>query len=497
MRKIFTACLGTETNTFSGLPTGLQLFQDTCLFRKRSYGDKVPMFGAPLEVWRRMAEAKGWQVVESLCAFAQPAGKTVKKVYESFRDEILADLAAAMPVDAVLLSLHGAMVAEGYDDAEGDLLAAIRRAVGPNLPIGVELDLHANVSRRKIDSATAIVLFKEYPHIDVPERAEDLFRLIAGAIAGETRPVMGWFDCRTVGVFHTTRQPMRGFVDKCAALEGKDGVLSVSIVHGFPWADVADMGSKVIVVGDGDKAKAETLARALGLEFFRLRHATQPAYTTLEQAMARAQTHNQAKPLVIADVSDNAGGGAASDSTVILQAMLEKGIKDGAIGMFWDPMAVRFAFEVGEGASLDIRLGGKLGPASGPPLDLRARVIGLKRDAHVSFGGRDKSLAPVGDMAAFEVGGVAIVCNTLRAQCKSLDCFSHVGVDAAGKRVVVVKSMQHFHAAYAPIASEILYVAVPGAVAPDFLALAYLRASKRQWPFVEDPFSEPPRPTDP
>jgi len=489
--KIFTACLGTETNTFSALPTGLQLFEDTCLFRKRSYGDKVPLFAAPLEVWRRMAEAEGWQVVESLCAFAQPAGRTVRSVYESFRDEILADLQAALPVDAVLLSLHGAMVAEGYDDAEGDLLAQIRRLVGPMVPVGVELDLHANLSRQKLESATAIVLFKEYPHIDVPERAADLFRLMAEAIAGRTRPVMAAFDCRTVGVFHTTREPMRGFVDRCSALEGRDGVLSVSVVHGFPWADVADMGSKILVVADGDRSQAEALARRLGMEFFALRHQTQPAYVGLDQAMARAARHNQHQPLVLADVSDNAGGGAASESTFILQAMLERGIKDAAIGMFWDPMAVRLAFEVGEGAELALRLGGKLGPASGPPLDLAVRVTGLKRDAYVSFGGREKSLAPVGDMAAFEAGGVAIVCNTLRSQCKSVECFSHVGIDAAKKRVVVVKSMQHFHAAYAPIASEILYVAVPGAVTPDLLALDYRKASKRQWPFVEDPFREP------
>jgi len=157
--------------------------------------------------------------------------------------------------------------------------------------------------------------------------------------------------------------------------------------------------------------------------------------------------------------------------------------------MFWDPMAVRIAFEVGEGAELDIRIGGKLGPTSGPALDLRAKVIGLARDASVAFGGRDKSYAPVGDMAAFDVGGIAIVCNTLRSQCKSLDCFTNVGVDVTKKKVVVVKSMQHFHAAYAPVASEIMYVAVPGAVAPDFLAMTYLNASKNQWPFVEDPFA--------
>lgn len=486
-RTIFTATLGTETNTFSSLPTGLRLFEETCLFRKGDYGANVPMFGAPLAVWRRRAEARGWTIVESLCAFAQPAGKTVRKVYESFRDEIVADLKAALPVDAVLLSLHGAMVAEGYDDAEGDLLAHVRRVVGPDVPIGVELDLHANVGALKLDNASWIVLFKEYPHIDVKDRAEEVFTILEAVFDRDARPVMGWYDCRTVGVFHTTRQPMRGFVDKCAALEGKDGVLSVSVIHGFPWADVPDMGSKMLVVADGDKAKAERLAGELGREFYAMRAQTQPAYATLDQAMARAASHNLPKPLVIADVSDNAGGGAASDSTFILQAMRARGIRDGAIAMFWDPMAVRIAFEVGEGAEVDVRLGGKLGPMSGPALDLRAKVIGLKRDATTHGFGNTR--VPVGDMAAFEIDGIAIVCNTLRAQCKSVDAFTNVGVDPSARKVVVVKSMQHFHAEYAPVASEILYVAVPGAVAPDFRSMTYTKAPKRQWPFVKDPFA--------
>lgn len=487
MRKIFTATLGTETNTFSSLPTGLRLFEETCLFRKASYGQKVPMFGLPLAVWRQRAEARGWTIVESLCAFAQPAGKTVKKVYESFRDEIVADLKAALPVDAVLLSLHGAMVAEGYDDAEGDLLAHVRRVVGPDVPIGVELDLHGNVGPLKLDNASWIVLFKEYPHIDVKERAEEVFTILEAVFDRGAKPVMGWYDCRTVGLFHTTRQPMRGFVDKCAALEGKDGVLSVSVIHGFPWADVPDMGSKLLVVTDGDRAKAERLAAELGREFYAMRDATQPPYATLDQAMARAASHNLPKPLVIADVSDNAGGGGASDSTFILRAMRERGIKDGAIATFWDPMAVRIAFEVGEGAEVDVRIGGKLGPMSGPALDLRAKVIGLKRDATThGFGG---SRVPMGDMAAFEVDGIAIVCSTLRAQCKSVDAFTNVGVDPSMRKVVVVKSMQHFHAEYAPVASEILYVAVPGAVAPDFRSMTYTKAPKKQWPFVSDPFA--------
>ena len=417
-----------------------------------------------------------------------PAGRTVKTVYEAFRDEILADLRAAMPVDAVLLSLHGAMVADGYDDAEGELLAAVRDTLGPDVPIGVELDLHANVSRQKFDAVTVMVLFKEYPHVDISERAKEVFELIADAVEGKTRPVMGWFDCRTVGVFHTTRQPMRGFVDRCAALEGHDGVLSISIVHGFPWADVADMGSKIIVTTDGHKEKAERLARELGREFFELRQATQPGYVTLDDALARIRSHTLPRPLVLADVSDNSGGGAGSDSTFILDAMIKCGVKEAAIGMFWDPTVVRIAFEAGEGAALDVRLGGKLSPASGPPLDVRATVIGLKRDAYVQFGELHKNFHSVGDMAALSVDGIVVVCNTRRDQCLSLDCFTNVGIDPSAQRVIVVKSMQHFYSAFAPIASEILYVAVPGTVAPNFQALPYVKASKNQWPFVDNPF---------
>jgi microcystin degradation protein MlrC len=487
MKKIFTACLGTETNTFASIPTGHQLFEETCLFRKGSYGKNVPMFGAPLAVWRGRAEAKGWQVVESLCAFAQPAGKTVKKVYESFRDEILADLKAAMPVDGVLLSMHGAMVAEGYDDCESDLLAAVRKVVGPDIPIGAELDLHCNIGEGTLRDATALVLFKEYPHIDVPERADDLFTVMEGAIEGRTRPVMAAWDCRMIGVFHTTRQPMRGFVDKLSAMEGKDGVLSLSIAHGFPWSDIKEMGSKIIAITDGDRPKAERLARELGQEFFAMRAATQPPYVSLEAAMARVSSHNLPKPMVLADVSDNAGGGAASDSTFILKALLDGKVKDAAIAMIWDPGAVKLAFEVGEGAELDIRLGGKLGPQSGLPVDARAKVLKVEKGVSIEFGGERKSVGSIGDAAALEIEGVTVIVNSKRTQCLSRDCFTKLGVDPATKKVVVVKSMQHFHAAYAPIASEVVYVAAPGALVPDWSLLPYTKVDKAQWPFVADP----------
>jgi microcystin degradation protein MlrC len=247
------------------------------------------------------------------------------------------------------------------------------------------------------------------------------------------------------------------------------------------------MSSKVIAITDNDKPKAEKLAKELALEFFELRHQTQPPYVSLDAAMARASSHNLPKPMVLADVSDNAGGGAASDSTFILRQLLDKKVKDAAIAMFWDPSAVKLAFEVGEGAELDIRLGGKLGPQSGPPIDARAKVLALGRDITIQFGGQRKGTNPIGDAAALQIGDVTVIVNTKRSQCHSLDCFTKLGIDPSTKKVVVVKSMQHFHAAYAPIASEVIYVAAPGALVPDWALLPYTKADKTQWPFVENP----------
>ena len=188
----------------------------------------------------------------------------------------------------------------------------MRKVVGPDVPVGVELDLHCNIGEGTMRDATALVLFKEYPHVDVSDRADDLFNVMEGAIEGRTKPVMATWDCRMIGVFHTTRQPMRGFVDKLQAMEGKEGVLSLSIAHGFPWSDIKEMGSKLIAITDGDRPKAERLARELGKEFYAMRAATQPPYVTLDAAMARVSSHNLPKPMVLADVSDNAGGGAAT-----------------------------------------------------------------------------------------------------------------------------------------------------------------------------------------
>ena len=493
--KIFIAALGTETNTFSPFVTSRQTFEETCLIRGGAHGSNPNAFAVPLIVWRRLAEERGWDVVESLCAFAMPSGVTLRPVYRQYKEEILADLRAALPVDAVLINIHGAMVVEGFDrpvaeqegidcaDAEGDLLEAIRAVIGPDVPLGAELDLHCHLTEKKVRSSTALVLYKEYPHTDFSERAEDLFHIITRAAAGEVRPHMALHDCHSVGVFHTTREPMRSLVDGMFALEAEPAILSVSLGHCFPWGDVPEMGVRALVVTDNQPEKGAAIAADLCRQVNEIYDAAQPPYLglddALDQALALAAGPGQG-PVVLADVADNAGGGAPNDSTFILRRVLERGIGDVAFANFWDPVAVQLAISAGEGAGFDLRLGGKMGPMSGDPLDLRVTVKKIVRNAVQTFGIPPKAAkSRLGDAVSLQLeNGVEVGVNSLRTQSTNPDALTQLDIDAPNKRIIVVKSMQHFHAGYAPIAREILYVAAPGALVPYFDRLPYRLADR-------------------
>ena len=478
--RVFTATLATETNTFSPFLTGMQNFAESYLVRGGQHGPDPVSLALPPVRWREMAQARGWTVVEGLSAFAQPAGITLQPVYEQLRDEILDELHANLPVDMVLLNLHGAMVSEGCDDCEGDITARTRAIVGPNVPIGVELDLHCHLSQLLVESADAVITYKEYPHTDPPERAVELFTIIADAVAGKVKPVTSLADCGMIGVFHTSNPTVRAYVDRMSSLEGKDGVLSVSLGHGFPWGDVADLGTRVLVVTDNDKAAGDALARRLADEFFALRDAVQPNYLSMDAALDAAL--QGPGPVVLADVSDNAGGGAPNDSTFFLRRMLERGIGNAAVGCIWDPITVQVAMEVGEGVTTDLRIGGKMGPMSGDPLDLRVTVGKIATNATQRFG---QGSGLLGDAVALHgPNGLDIVAITKRTQTFSPHVFSNVGIDPLQKQILVVKSMQHFYAGFAPIAKQILYVATPGALVPDVTLLDYRKARRTIWPMA-------------
>lgn len=481
--KIFFGGFCTETNTFSPIPTGRKSFHDAVFRRRDASLDPTAAWTAPQKTWRAMALADGHSCVESINAFAQPAGPTVRAVYEALRDLLLSDLRAAMPVDAVLLFLHGAMVAEGYDDCEGDTISRIREIVGPDVPVGVELDLHCHLTARMVDAATAIITYKEYPHTDLAPRAAELYDIIMRAATGEVRPVSRIADPRMVGIWRTSNPAMRDLIDAMQALEGTGTILSVSLIHGFPWGDVADVGARVLVVTDADPALAQATADRLARQFWDLRNDIATPYLTVDAALDRAA--EATGTVVIADVADNAGGGAPSDSSFVLERMMARGIRDAAIGHVWDPVAVALCTEAGEGAVIDLRICGKAGPASGRPIDVRATVRRIvPGHSQTGLGGTP---APMGDSVWISASGIDIVLNTDRTQPFHPDGFTGLGIPLSDRRIIVVKSMQHFHAAFAPIAQEVLYVTTPGAIPPDFAALPLTRRQTPWWPLHENP----------
>jgi len=490
-RRIFTACLGTETNSFSPIPTGRSVFEGTMMVRGGAHGERPALFAMPLILWRERAQALGWTVIEGLAAFAEPAGDTTRAMYEALRDEILADLRAAMPVDAVMLNLHGAMIADGYPDAEGDLLARVRELVGPAVPIAAELDLHCHLTALKVASADILVIFKEYPHVDVVERAAEVFELLEGLLAGRIRPVMAMHDCGMLGVYPTTAEPMAGIVAGMSALEREPGVLSVSLAHGFPWGDTPEAGTRSLVVTDGDAALARRLAAELAERVWAQREAIVPPFFSIDGAIDRVVAAGpDARPFVLADTADNPGIGTSGDSTFVLRRLIDRGVGGVALSPLWDPGATALAFDAGVGARLDMRIGGKLGPGSGDPIDARVEVRALVRDAWQPFGG---AMAPLGNLAWLRIGGpgddtaIDVVVNDHRIQSFHPDCFRVAGIDPARPRVLVVKSTQHFHAGFAPIAREILYVSAPGSGSMDMAALRHEHLVRPLWPRVAQP----------
>lgn len=477
--RLFAATLATETNTFSPLPTSLDSYKQGVFLRPGQHPADTPlMCTAPLWVARRRAAKEGFTLIEGSCFAASPAGTTNRADYETMRDEILEQMKAAMPLDGVLLGLHGAMVAYGYDDVEGDILERARAIVGPKCVIGVELDPHCHLTLKRVGLADIMILYKEFPHTDVVDRAEEVLDLVLATLRGKVKPVMSVYDCRQISSYPTTLPLMRAFVDKLKGLEGKDGILSISVAHCFPYADVAELSGRVLVIADGDKAKADAMATAIGDEFVSMRGKTMPEYFTPPNGVQMAIEAN-ATPVVLAEPSDNAGGGAPSDNTTILREMIAQKAEDAAIGPIWDPIAVRLCFDAGLGAEFPLRFGGKIGPRSGLPIDATVTVVGLKRDAWQSFG---PTQVPLGDCAAVRIGGIEVVLIANRTQALGLELFTNLGIDPLKKKILVVKSTNHFMAAFGPIAKRVIYIESDAPLSRDYRKIPYTKVNRPIWP---------------
>ncbi|MCA0938572.1 M81 family metallopeptidase [Salipiger pacificus] len=487
--RVFTASLATETNTFSPLPTDRAAFEAAFYAGPGEHPETPTLCSSPVPILRQRGRDEGFTVIEGSSTWAEPAGLIKKETFEELRDEILDQLRAALPVDGVVFGLHGAMVAQGYDDCEGDFLERVRAIVGPDVLVAAEFDPHSHLTRKRVAQLDLAATFLEFPHTDFQERGAHVVDLAIRTLRGELRPVISTFDCKMIDIYPTSQQPMRGFVDRMKLLEGQGRILSCSVIHGFMAGDVPEMGTKIMVVTDNAPEEGAALARKLGEELYALRGKTAMPIVGYEEGIDLALAVREAepsRPVTIADTWDNPGGGCAGDGTYVLLSLIARGIDKVAVGAIWDPVAVSFCHAAGLGATLRLRFGGKAGAEAGPPIDAEIKVIHLAQEGHQSF---RASRVTLGRSATVRILGteIDIVLISSRTQTYEPTLFSNQGVDFAGKEILLVKSTNHFHAGFDPVSSRIIHVDSPSSYPTKPALTAYQKAGSDFWPKVADP----------
>ncbi|TWT13919.1 M81 family metallopeptidase [Reyranella sp. CPCC 100927] len=486
-----------ETNTFSKLPTTLDDYRRTWLVYGNELGERFRGTKSEIGGLLDAAETYGWTLVPALAANATPSGKLTPETWQTIRDGIVGAVRNAGKLDGICLACHGAAVTETSDDPEGELLEAIRAIVGPDLPITMTLDLHANVTDRMARLASALISYRTYPHIDQYERSQQAAALVQSMMEGKTKAqCLVLQPACMVGADHgrtTQPGPMRDLLAKADAFEKEPGINVVSVQAGFMPSDISNVGPSIAVSYDpGAEKRAQEIARQLCQEIWDRRAEETVHLLTVEDAIAKAKVHDAAKgPLVIADGTDNPGGGAYGDATRVLKALIDTGIQGAAVGTIFDPAAVQAAIKAGVGNTVTVDLGGHHDPAFGAPLTVTASVRLLSNGAFINDGPMGKGVArSMGATAVLRIGGVDVVTISNRLQTTDLQVFLSQGIDPTRCRVLVVKSIQHFRAAYAPIAGEVVVVDSGALCSPDATRFAYTKLRRPVWPLddVAAPF---------
>jgi microcystin degradation protein MlrC len=475
-----------ETNTFNRIATTRADFDA----RYWLEGDEIPghLTNTNTEICGALATAaeRGWHVTHPLAASASPSGPLAARDWHRVCELITAPLRTTH-FDAIILVLHGSMVTQTTLDAEGDLLSAARALAGPDTLIAVTLDMHANVSRAMADATNLMMAYRTYPHVDqaergrhIVERLDDVFsRNLKPTVHLVRRPMM---DAANHGQT-TPGQPMLGLLSKAAEQEAQPGILCASIQIGFPWSDVPDIGPSVAITGT-DPHICRTAAESLMEAVWQSRHETQLHFTLPDDAMAAAKTEPKGQgPLVLADFADNPAGGAYGDSPNLLRAMLDTGLSNAAFATISDPETVSQAIAAGEGAELQVRLGGRGAPELTPPLETAARVLRLCDGDFICAGPMWQGVRfSMGPSAVLGIAGIEAIVSSVPTSVMDLNVFRSMGIEPAQKTTLAVKSRNHFKAAYGPIARDTMLVDAGGIASMRLHELTYENIPRPIWP---------------
>jgi microcystin degradation protein MlrC len=460
--RIATGGICHESSTLTPFPTVLEDFAEGFgIFRGEELFGRFTGTNIATGGFIEGAQASGFELVPLLWAFAYPSGVVQRAAYDTLKDELLERLASALPVEGVLLDQHGAMVVEGIDDADGDLIESVRAVVGPDCPIVVTYDLHSNHSQRRVAAADVSIGFDTFPHVDQAERGREAADLIVRLARGEIRaaPALVQFPL----FWHPTKQttgvpPWTEVIDRLHELEAQADVLTATVATGFPFSDVPHRGPSVIVHTDNRPDAAVSYAEELSDWIWSRRFDLVAPLLPLEEALDKGESEGR-YPIIVADHADNTGAGSPGYSTEVLRCFVERQLEDALILYVVDPETVDAAREAGVGAVIEVAVGAKSHPAQGTPVRLSAEVMALSEGAFHYDGPMYAGLeGNLGRSAAIRSGGVTVVCVSKREQPLDPAFARTLGIDCAAMRYISVKSAAHFRSGFEAMAGSIFNV---------------------------------------
>ncbi|MDG1894459.1 MAG: M81 family metallopeptidase [Fuerstiella sp.] len=488
--RIATGGIIHETSTCVDAPTTMEQFEyDRGVIRgadilERFHGTNVCTGG-----FIEGAANNNFELVPLLRASAFPNGLVVRKDYDALKQEMLDRLRQAErdggPVDGALLDLHGAMVVDGIDDGDGDVIAAFREYLGPDRPIVVTQDLHGNHTQARVADADALVGFDTFPHVDMADRGVEAAEIIARTVRGKIHPRMAihqlpmfWSTPCQV----TAHPPMDDVLRQVHKIEKRAGIICVTIATGFPWADVPEVGSSVMVLADDDEQLAQQTADELGKWIWQRRERWYSPPLTVRAGLQRGEKAGR-YPIILADHTDNTGGGSPGDSTEVLQTFLDLKLLDALILYLVDHEVAVQAQQSGVGSRIPVRLGGKSSPVQGQPVQAEAEVMAVSDGAFAYDGPMFAGLTgSMGASAWIRIDGVNIVVVTAREQPFDMAFARSLGVDCANMKYIALKSAAHFRAAFEPIAGSIHNIDAAGIHTHDFSQLPYSKRTRDMFP---------------
>ncbi|BDR09726.1 M81 family metallopeptidase [Comamonas thiooxydans] len=493
--RFVIALMRHETNTFSPIATPLTAFNRGSDTNGPAVGENAIRAcegtNNAAAAFIDIVRSQGDEFVMPLLGNAVPSGIVTAEAFEFMSERIVS--AVREGCDAVMLDLHGAMVAEGFADAEGELLRRIR-AVAPEIPIAVALDFHANFSDALVSNATVIAGYCTYPHVDVYETGVRAARTLMAKLRGEVQPVI---LRRTLPMLtHMLRQspreqPMKDIMDRVLAAELDGEVLNASLFGGFPLSDIPHVGLTVLLVADaGRKQAAQQLLDELTQMAWERRADFVYPVEPMAESVAHAKTL-EGGPIVLVDHGDNCGAGGPTDQMAVLAEVMRQGLDDVVAGPFCDPGAVAQMIAAGVGQTISLEVGGKTDmPAmklKGQPLKLSGRIKcitdGNYQVTGPMFTGVHLSL---GRTAVLDMGGILVMVCEKPQEPFDTGVFTHAGIDPARKKYILIKSRQHFRAGFGPIAQHIVLVAGPGVCSSDYKLFPFENLRRPIYPLELD-----------